>query len=631
VRTRLFLILTPPLAVICVAIAAAITTLIASPSSPAIAGGACAGYQTLFFQTLPDQTLSGGNNTINYPVGQTAQPGESFDLVIDFGDGATDDLYADNTTSDNASHTYATAGTYGVSVTGTGVAMVPGPCEFPYNTTWTVIVQQSLAGAPTPPPAGEPQITIATPTTSAECQALQTEHIGPKEIAHQPGTAAWSFFFPIQVAEGDYIDVTIDYGGGETEDIYVDFKTGGGVRNTPRALPDGVHHATITGEGVRNINGQVCRYTWDEQHTVYTLGSEPTPADGSPIPSEPAAENPDRPDMVKSVPGPNDISLEPDVIATNLGLMAFTLLVIFVAAQIFNSTISENRAEIERSLDRVLQPFRSMAERAKSAVSGPGAQPSVLERFGWPVLVLALTVVIYGFTDPDFPTGSSSLIVITSVLLCVAAVTYVTEGGAAYYQRTRLGQQIGIRPFPFAIAIAAANVALARAVDFGPGVIFGFVATAVYLRPSTLTQAQQGRATVIPLAILFGLSILAWLLVVPFRSWSEDSESAVAAFFEGAAVAVFAGGIQGLFFSMIPVSFMAGEKVLKWNIAAWAALSGVAAFLFWHALLNGDESYMDALTSTVSIAAISVLVGAVVLTAVTWLYFRMRRSALPAT
>ena len=263
-----------------------------------------------------------------------------------------------------------------------------------------------------------------------------------------------------------------------------------------------------------------------------------------------------------------------------------------------------------------------------TTAAGPAARSQVVQTFGWPALVLALTVAVYGFTDPDFPTARSSAVVALSVLICVGAVTYITEGGGAQFMRSRYGQRVAIQPFPFAIAIAAMNVAFARVIDFGPGVIFGFVATTVFLRPSTLTANQQGQATVVPLSLLLGLSLAAWALVVPFRRWSEDAGATIPAFYEGAAVTIFSGGIQSLFFSMIPVSFMAGEKVLRWSLPAWVALAAVLAFLFWHALLNQDESFFDAMTSTVSLAAICVLIGAVALTAVTWLYFRLRRPGL---
>ena len=214
-----------------------------------------------------------------------------------------------------------------------------------------------------------------------------------------------------------------------------------------------------------------------------------------------------RPNMVRSVPSPADISTEPDVVGTNLTLALITMLCIFVAAQLFNATISENKDEIEEMLAPVTKPLRSISARLprRSAPVAPAA--GWMGAVKWPAIVLALSVLIYGFTDPGFGVNGNSAVLALSLLITIGLVTYVTEGGEAYLGRTRFGQETDVRPFPVAIVIAIVNVAICRAVGFGPGVIYGFVGTTVFLRPSTLTRSSRRATVFLPAVAMLGVSV----------------------------------------------------------------------------------------------------------------------------
>jgi hypothetical protein len=333
-----------------------------------------------------------------------------------------------------------------------------------------------------------------------------------------------------------------------------------------------------------------------------------------------------RPSMVRSVPSPADISTNPDVVGTNLTLAVITMLCIFVAAQLFNSTISENKDEIEEMLAPVTKPLRSLSSwlPRRKAAAAPSA--GLLQTMTWPTIILGLTVLIYGFTNPGFGMNGNSAILALSLLVTMGLVTYVTEGGEAYVARTSFGQETGVRPYPLAIIIAIVNVAICRAVGFGPGVIYGFVGTAVYLRPSTLTAEQSARTVFLPAVAMLGVSLAAWLLVIPVRALAENYDAAVPAFFEGIAVTLFVAGLQGTFLNMIPLSFMDGQKIWRWRKIAWAGLTVATALLFWHVLINSDQSYLRALSSTVSAAAFALLSASVVLSGGVWLFFHRRKS-----
>jgi hypothetical protein len=171
------------------------------------------------------------------------------------------------------------------------------------------------------------------------------------------------------------------------------------------------------------------------------------------------------------------------------------------------------------------------------------------------------------------------------------------------------------------VGVAVASVAVSRLGDFQPGVIYGFVGTAVFLRPPTLTTAQQAKMVFLPSLALLALSVGLWLGVTPLR---EDTGSTFAAFLEGICVAIFVAGIEGLFFNMIPVSFMDGEKLLRWNKAVWLAMAGGVTFVFWYVLLNDQRSYFDALKETTPVLALAMGGLCLGLTVTAWGVFKLR-------
>jgi hypothetical protein len=121
--------------------------------------------------------------------------------------------------------------------------------------------------------------------------------------------------------------------------------------------------------------------------------------------------------------------------------------------------------------------------------------------------------------------------------------------------------------------------------------------------------------------------VLAWILVDPFRELAQDHPGSwPAAVPEGVAAAIFVGGLEGMFFNMVPLEFMDGKKLWDWNKAAWVAMTGVTAFLFWHVLLNTEDSYFSALQKTTPLTAILLIGICAALTASVWVFFKLRHA-----
>jgi hypothetical protein len=342
--------------------------------------------------------------------------------------------------------------------------------------------------------------------------------------------------------------------------------------------------------------------------------------------------NPQRPAIIQAVPAPDEVNSSVDTFITNLTLAGLTLLFIIATAHIFNSTIEENRHKIDAFLGWVLRPCRragtALASLAVFAVRHAGDKAS---RVFWPLAVLALTVLIYGFAEPGFGLNFESATVAVAVLVCAGGITYIRAGGQALTARRLFHMNLGVRPFPFAILIASVNVLIARLLNFEPGVIYGFVGMAVFLTPTNATRGQIGRITFWPCLVLLVVSVLAWIAVVPLRDLGDTTGSREIVFFEGISVEFFVGGLEGLFFTLIPVSFMEGDRIWRWNKKAWLLLAGSTSFLFWYALLNSDKAYLDTLDQGRPAGVLLIGVACVVISLLTWGFFRLLASVTKAT
>ena len=93
------------------------------------------------------------------------------------------------------------------------------------------------------------------------------------------------------------------------------------------------------------------------------------------------------------------------------------------------------------------------------------------------------------------------------------------------------------------------------------------------------------------------------------------------------AAAIFVGGLEGVFYSMIPLTFMDGAVVWRWNWWAWALIFGITTFLFWQLVINQYAAYLEAFKQPTVIAILLILAVYGTLTTLTWLYFRHRRNS----
>lgn len=331
-----------------------------------------------------------------------------------------------------------------------------------------------------------------------------------------------------------------------------------------------------------------------------------------------------------SVSDPETVSIDLDVILTNLVLTLLVVLLFGFSSAMFNGTLDENRDSIDAAMARVLRPVRRAIGPIAGLLRGvahrmpQGPSLSRLVRLG---AVLAATSVIYGFLSEDFALDLKGVLLLAALFVGLGLVTYLSEGIASQFATRRLRAPASVELFGPAIVIATACVLFSRAIGFEPGLMYGFVASAVVMAPVALTPRQSAAGVIVPALVLLAASLACWVLLLPLRPAAEADGGWLLVLLASIAAMVFLAGLEGIFYTMIPVAFLDGAVVYQWSRVGWGVLFGLATFLFFELVINQNGSYLDAFQNTNVVMAL-VLCGIFCLVTLgTWGYFKVRSSA----
>jgi outer membrane biosynthesis protein TonB len=353
-------------------------------------------------------------------------------------------------------------------------------------------------------------------------------------------------------------------------------------------------------------------------------GPTPPPAAAPIVPTPSAgAENDYVPALVSSIEGPDPGGIDPAVVTTNLLLTLLILLLFGLTAEIFNSTMDSNRDTVHgwwaRLLHGPLALFAALnlSGRSIGALSGRGRIWSIARV----ILVLSLIALVYGFLSPDFGLNPQSGILILSLVIGCGFLTFFSEGSQTRLARRRYHASASVELYGTAILVAILAVVVSRLVDFSPGLVYGFIASAVIVAPAALAKRDDATLVLIPAFGVLVVSVLAFLLLGPVREAARGGEP-LPALAESVLAMIMVGGLEGLFITMIPLTFMDGAIVKDWSRIGWAISFGIVTFLWWQLLLNRTASYLNAFQQQNVQVVLFTLVVFMLTTGGLWSYFR---------
>ena len=226
----------------------------------------------------------------------------------------------------------------------------------------------------------------------------------------------------------------------------------------------------------------------------------------------------DRPDWVQSLPRIGDVNTSADVILTNLALAGFSLMLLFLSAEIFNQTIEENENDIKGLMRKYAGPVIAVGEGIGSVWDALFAERHMLATLAAAPIILTLAAVLYIFEEPGFGFNNQTLVLLLSVLISVAYLTYMFDGLQVFLAKT-VGVKAVLRLFPVGIFVAAFCVAFTRVDGMQPGLIYGFIAASAIVGERKLTTEQDGRNVFIPSMLLLLSALVLWLCSRRSETW----------------------------------------------------------------------------------------------------------------
>lgn len=304
---------------------------------------------------------------------------------------------------------------------------------------------------------------------------------------------------------------------------------------------------------------------------------------------------------------PDEVSTSLTRVLHSAALALVLVLLVGFPAEIFNKTLEENYDEIRgwlgrRHRRRRRRPLPESAQLALFAVLG--------------ALLLCLV-------DPsaavDRKTAALALGFVVALPLMMMFFELPIE---VYYTRVS-GLLSTMKVLPLALAVAAACTLLSREAHFQPGYVYGLFAGYAALRGRRLAGAQEGRGILIGALCALGISLIAWLI------WGKSVSHAAAGphpsfgllVLDATLSSMFVLGVEGVVFALIPLRFLYGHKLARWNRTLWALLFALGMFGFVHVLLD-TKSKEVGLVPLISVIALFVAFG--VLSLAFWAYFRYR-------
>jgi hypothetical protein len=352
------------------------------------------------------------------------------------------------------------------------------------------------------------------------------------------------------------------------------------------------------------------------------------------------------------------------VLAASAALAAGVVVFVPFPAALFNSTLETHYAEVmtavarfrgwlRRLFARLFASGRRAVANARSRrtatepgppeqMPAPALQPApdptapvtpaaggrfALDEAFWrsPLGILAFVLasaLLYGLLDPTFGFDGSSLATFLGLALgmIVMLAAFVIP---LFIGARRQGIGLSLRALPATLLVAIGCVVISRVAEFQPGYLYGMIIGFTLSRE--LSKANVGKLDAVAAGCALALAVVSWLLLPLVRgSGAAESQPFTAAVLETTFATVVVAGLEAAAIAMLPLRFLAGERVRSWNQRVWAGLLGLAAFGFCHVLLNPSSGYLADSTRTSLFTVIWLLAAFGGGSVLFWAYFRFR-------
>jgi hypothetical protein len=350
------------------------------------------------------------------------------------------------------------------------------------------------------------------------------------------------------------------------------------------------------------------------QNASFTVDAPPVVA---PPPPPPPVEVPpvtqavaeSRSKSAEDLPDPAEVFDDPKTVAVAGATAAIGLPLLGFAAELFNKTLEENRLRFRRFL-------RPGAAAERSAPRMP-----ILHVIAFVLLSTAFTLGV----EPAFGANDRTYALALALLVAVPLTVLAYATSAEFYRRRVSGTRAFPRLLPGALAVALVLAVLSRVLDLTPGYVYGLVLAFTAPAWRGLSVRDEGKAVALGSWLLLALVGVAWAWRIPVGSLVDDhnGDSLGLSFLENLLTQVFVAGVVGLVFGLLPLRFLDGHLLWRWNRYAWTAVYTVVLFLFTLVLLD-PVGAADGVTRDLWLRALALFAGFGLFSVLFWAYFRLR-------
>jgi hypothetical protein len=305
------------------------------------------------------------------------------------------------------------------------------------------------------------------------------------------------------------------------------------------------------------------------------------------------------------------VNADTGAIGGSLLLALLMLLIIGFAGELFNNTVENNYEEISGWFKKgPLGWLRRVGGRL-----GGQARIGLLAFLG-------VTALVSSFVDPNFGIDLRSLGEFLGFLIGLIVVLASFKLPPMLAHKRKTGELGKLRPLPWALVIAALFVLISRLGNLQPGYLYGIVLGAIFVQD--VSDKEEGRETFYGSLWTLGAAVVAWIALSYLRGLGYDPNGFGITLLSTAFAAILVAGLEATAFGLMPLRFMPGHAVYKWNRVGWALLFGLSVFGFVHLLIGPSSGYVSQLSPQAFTAALGVFAVFGGLSILTWAYFRFR-------
>ena len=351
------------------------------------------------------------------------------------------------------------------------------------------------------------------------------------------------------------------------------------------------------------------------QPTQQVAAATDIPDESDPPPAAPGQAPPLEPrTFAGSVAAVTDLNTEPTALVGSLLLALLLLLIVGFIGELFNNTVENNYDEIAGWFRK--GPLGALRRGLDRIHLDPPGHPGVL-------VFIALTALVSSFVDPGFGLDLRSVAVFLGFLVGLIVVLASFKLPPILARRRKTGELGQLRPLPWTLLIAALFVLASRLGNLQPGYLYGIVLGAIFV--SDVSDRDEGRETAYGAIWTLVAALLAWVALTWLRGVGLPEDGFGVTLLSTAFAATLVAGLEAAAFALMPLRFLPGYTLYRWNRLAWAVLWGAGLFAFVHLLIGPNSGYVSELSPAAFMAALGVFAAFGAISIATWLYFRVRR------